>query len=465
MSQPKSGVLAFALACTAINTTAQAATADELAAIRQQIEVIRTQYETRLADLEKKLSEAERRLESAEHLPLAAQSPRASSVAPSGLDTSLILQGQFARMKDVAERNPTGFLPAGHEHGGDKRGFSTGHSELVLAANIDPYWRGKAVFALTNDQTVEVEEASFQRIGSDDGVGFKTGRFRSGIGYLNEQHPHAWDFVDAPLVYQALFGRHGAYTQEGVQLKWLAPLDDLALTFGAEAGRGVSFPATERNKNRQDSAALFAKLGGDLGASNSWQAGVSYLLTSATDREGHLEDASSPAVESFSKFSGKSQLWLADFVWKWAPDGNPSYRNFTFQTEVFARREDGDMACTNGDSGTSLCANQLGNYRSQQDGWYAQAVYQFMPRWRVGYRVDQLNSGTPSLNSINISPDNAFLQPYKPRRDSVMLDYRWSEFSRARLQLSQDKSMAGMTDNQLFLQYIMSLGAHGAHKF
>jgi hypothetical protein len=34
-----------------------------------------------------------------------------------------------------------------------------------------------------------------------------------------------------------------------------------------------------------------------------------------------------------------------------------------------------------------------------------------------------------------------------------------------RLQYAQDKSMAGITDNQWIVQYIMSLGAHGAHKF
>ena len=46
-----------------------------------------------------------------------------------------------------------------------------------------------------------------------------------------------------------------------------------------------------------------------------------------------------------------------------------------------------------------------------------------------------------------------------------MADYSWSEFSRLRLQYAHDKSMQGITDNQVTLQYIMSLGAHGAHKF
>ena len=46
-----------------------------------------------------------------------------------------------------------------------------------------------------------------------------------------------------------------------------------------------------------------------------------------------------------------------------------------------------------------------------------------------------------------------------------MLDYSPSEFSRLRLQLAHDNSRQGLPDKQLFVQYIMSLGAHGAHQY
>ena len=54
---------------------------------------------------------------------------------------------------------------------------------------------------------------------------------------------------------------------------------------------------------------------------------------------------------------------------------------------------------------------------------------------------------------------------YNPDRISLMLDYNPSEFSRIRLQLARDTSREEATDNQFFIQYIMSLGSHGAHKF
>ena len=89
-------------------------------------------------------------------------------------------------------------------------------------------------------------------------------------------------------------------------------------------------------------------------------------------------------------------------------------------------------------------------------------MYQFAPYWRVGVRRDQLDSGSVDygLNNSNLARTS-----FSPFKNSLMFDYNPSEFSRIRLQVAQDKSHQGVTDNQLFLQYQMSLGAHGAHQF
>ena len=54
---------------------------------------------------------------------------------------------------------------------------------------------------------------------------------------------------------------------------------------------------------------------------------------------------------------------------------------------------------------------------------------------------------------------------YHPGKNTLMVDFSPSEFSRLRLQLARDRARENVTDNQLFLQYQMSLGAHGAHSF
>jgi hypothetical protein len=80
----------------------------------------------------------------------------------------------------------------------------------------------------------------------------------------------------------------------------------------------------------------------------------------------------------------------------------------------------------------------------------------------VGARVDRLDGGRVDFGANQASLAGS---DYDPSRLSLMLDWAPSEFSRLRLQVARDKSRQGEPDNQLFLQYLMSLGAHGAHAF
>jgi hypothetical protein len=88
-------------------------------------------------------------------------------------------------------------------------------------------------------------------------------------------------------------------------------------------------------------------------------------------------------------------------------------------------------------------------------------VYQFMPRWRVGYRYDRLNPGSLAADAVIA----AWLHSdHDPERHTVMLDFSPSEFSRLRFQLARDEATEER-ETIATVQYIMSLGAHGAHKF
>jgi hypothetical protein len=83
-----------------------------------------------------------------------------------------------------------------------------------------------------------------------------------------------------------------------------------------------------------------------------------------------------------------------------------------------------------------------------------------MPRWRIGYRHDELDTdnGPQFVGTVLEDPASA------SKRDSLMLDWTHSEFSRLRLQYIYDQVLAE-SDRQFFLQYIMSIGAHRAHAF
>ena len=394
------------------------------------------------------------------------QSPRPRPASPSATAfnpaISLILAGRYANLsRDPDTYKLQGFVPTGGEVGPEARGFSLGESELGISASIDPTFSGRLTAAFAPDNSVGVEEAWFQGAGLFEGGNLRAGRFLSGIGYLNERHAHTWDFIDAPLVHQAFFG--GQIKTDGLQVRWVAPTDRF-VEIGAEVGSGTSFPGSGSGRNGVGSATLFAHLGDDIGANASWRVGASLLANKADDRA--YDDLNGAGIPVTNSFTGRTRTWGLDGIYKWAPGGNASRRNLTVQGEFFQRRESGTLAY---DTLGAAGATSTGDYSVVQNGWYLQAVYQFMPRWRVGARYDRLDSGTPRIGQIEsgalTAADFPILQGARPSRASLMFDFSPSEFSRFRLQLGADRSNPAVTDRQIFLQYIMSLGAHGAHSY
>ncbi|MCM2289733.1 MAG: TonB-dependent receptor [Sulfuritalea sp.] len=452
-------------ACGVLASFPAAAADADLQALREEIAQMKKSYEQRIDALEQRLAQAETARAPAS--PAAAPAPSANRAGGFNPEIGLNLQGALTSTKlDPATWTLQGFVPPGapDEIGPPRRrGFTAQETELTIAANVDPNFRGYLNLALTPDNSVELEEAYFQTLGLGAGFTLKGGRFLSGIGYNNERHPHTWDFADAPLAYTAFFGNK--LTAEGLQLKWLAPTETY-LEFGLEAGRDDGFPGSGKNKSGSALGAAFARTGGDVGIAHNWRAGLSYVATDPNARAYDGVDAA--GLGTSVGFTGRSRTVGADFVWKWAPNGNPAERNFKLQAEYFRRVESGSLSCAERDA-SGACGGAAGfsdSYRSSQSGYYLQGVWQFMPRWRLGYRYDKLDSGTASLGPTLVAADLPQLAAWKPQRNTVMLDYASSEFARLRLQFARDNSRGpGPTDNQLWLQYVMSIGAHGAHRF
>jgi hypothetical protein len=482
-ARPMKLLSAALVAALALPIAAHADDAADLAAIRKDMEAMRAAYEARLQALERRLQSAEATLaatpasSSASAAVATAAPPPATAVASSAASTavptpastptgaaagnasafnpsmSLILSGLYTHTsQDPARYSITGFaLPRDAEIGPGTRGFSLAETELGFAASIDPWLRGAANIAIAADNSVSIEEAYVQTTSLGNGLSLKAGRFFSGIGYLNPQHSHTWDFVDAPLAYQAMLGTQ--FGDDGVQLTWLPPLDQY-VELGVELGRGRSFPGTDTSRNGAGSFALTAHTGGDIGDSHSWRAGVSMLNSKASEQGLVATDAAGNRIDEL--FNGSTRVWVADAIWKWAPNGNATRTNFKLQGEYLHSTRDGNLVYDVGN------ANLASTVRARQSGWYVQGVYQFVPRWRVGARTERLDPGTPDYGaSSGLIPSS----DYHPRKDSLMLDFSPSEFSRVRLQLARDRAREGAADTQWFLQYQMSLGAHGAHSY
>lgn len=463
------------VAVLGISSVASAADREEVSELKQTLEQLRQEYEMRIRSLEERIDAAEQKAVaaqvSAETAP--ARGTRSTS-GPSSADRSfnpaisLVLQGRAARYsEDPEEWSLPGFQLGGESGPGDE-GLSISETELIASANVDDWFFAQATLGLHEEDgstEVDLEEAFLDTLRLPGGLGLRIGRFFTETGYINTKHAHAWDFVDAPLTSEAFLGGH--YFDDGLRLSWLAPTD-MFVELGVEALRGQRFPGGgDGSRFRGDAQNYFARLGNDVGTSNSFRVGLSHLRAEPTEREGgHGHGHDDHEDETFS-FGGDSQLSALDFIWKWAPDGDARKRNLVFQAEYFQRSEDGNVEFSD-DMGDALI-----DYDGTQRGYYAQGVFQFMPRWRAGIRYDKLwadndlrvTGNTSGETDDELLDESGLLGGHDPRRLTFMADYSHSEFSRLRLQYARDRSRPGDTDQQFLLQYVVTLGAHGAHKY
>ena len=413
----------------------------EIETLRAALDELRADYESRIADLEVRLAAAEQ----AESRAIApATSTRGGNTAFNPA-IGVIFQGQAWNYGNDPDDYTVQGFPFGGEAGPFAEGLAIGEAEININANVDDKftaWLTAPLVIEDGESGIEIEEAWIETTALPAALSLRFGRFFSAIGYLNSKHAHSWDFADQPLPYQAFLGDQ--FLDDGVQLRWVAPTD-LYIEAGTEVFRGSRYPAAGAADSGFGANSLFVNIGADAGRNSSWMAGLSQLRATSIDRESG--DEGEPLL-----FSGDSDTTIAHFVWKWAPNGNWQQRNLVIQGELLWRNEDGDYTLP---GGPPLA------YDSEQQGWYLQAVYQPFPRWRFGTRLDGLAMDPVAAEFAG----SALAAPGdEPRRFSLMTDWSNSEFSRLRLQYTRDDAGPG-SDSQWGLQYLFSIGAHGAHSF
>lgn len=370
---------------------------------------------------------------------IAGAQPAASPMNPSPIDWGLVLDGAHASEDlELAHR---------------ERGFGFGHAEFTAAGRIDDLFSGRLTAALHHhdgETEVELEEAFIDAPGLPGGLQVRAGRFLSQVGYLNERHAHADDFTERPLLYRAFFGTH--WSDTGLRLNWVAPTA-LYWRVGVEAFDGGRLASESADNGRSVGVTTFStRLGGDIGRSHSWQLGLSWLRNRITPAagddglHGEDEDHGHEHEEDHDHAHGAGytggRMFIADAVWKWAPDGNNAARQLRLSGE-YARVDD------------------LSEFASRDDiheAWYLAAVYRFAPRWELGARTGSLEVSEPHGDHFHRG---------RLRETSLMLAWVRSHFATLRLQWTTQRDRGGFehAGNAISLQYVMSLGAHGAHAF
>jgi hypothetical protein len=559
----KQSLMQGALLSALLTPIAASAAGDtDISNLRAELEAMRNQYENRIQALESRLSDAEhaaevaRQAAGADALSLPMTAPRvlrsrgqynqvpAGSRSAGMFDAvtsgsafnpqiSVILDGNYYQ-DDTDDGNGArlvseAFQPSrdnAHDHGADahshgdgghahnfaENGFNFREAELSLSATVDPYFDAATYISIDGDGNVELEEAYFETRALPYGLKVKGGKFLSDFGYINNQHPHQWDFVDQNLPYLNLLGFHGLQ-DTGLQLSWVPELPFYA-RIGGEALQGNQeiFGATVSDLEQEELNlgstntgprlyTLFAKAAPDLGKKHALQFGLSYAHaeqqqavqthTHAVEHEHHEEHEEHEEHEHMEEHTGEhaheeehqhaeeghsmhahsdgisetlhetglagnADLWGIDIVYKYDAPKAYGQGDITFQTEYL--RSIKDMTVR-----SSAHPEQIGSSRDYTtDGLYAQATYGFLPRWKAGLRYDVLGL----TNKVSGGRSESF-----GSSDRWTLDATWylSEFSQLRAQYAYNDILVTENErerfNAFYVQFLMSLGSHGSHKF
>lgn len=345
------------------------------------------------------------------------------------------------KQSELKVRGIPGYIANNEIFGIDRRkGFNLDSAELFIFAPVDPYFNLYANIP-ADENGATVEEAYFVTTSLPYGLQVKGGRFKSGFSRINSQHPHAWDFIDTPLVYRAFLGNEGM-NDNGVQVTYLPELP-FYLQVGGEVLQGENdrlFGADA--KGGPHAFTGFAKASFDTSDYSTILFGPSVLFGSSKNN----------STQENTTFTGNSQLFGFESVYKWKPS---TQKSLTVQGEYLYRHQTGNLV---DNPPLTFDSNPL---KRAQDGFYVQSLYQ-MGRWRVGARYDLLDIFTHDyiLDGKNVG------QGPRPWRATGALEWNGTEFSRLRLQYNHDMSgRDGRANDEWFLELILGIGAHAAHTF
>jgi hypothetical protein len=344
------------------------------------------------------------------------------------------------------------------DHDPQQRGFNARNLELALDGAIDPYFEGFAniVFKLDNDNETEVEaeEAFLQTTALPWGLQLKGGQFFAAFGRINAQHPHVWDFADAPLVNGRLLGPDGL-RGVGAQISWVMPFPWFSqFVLGVQngnGGTGFSF----RNRGEDDEffgrPTIDRKLRGVQDFVFLPRLETSFDLSPTQTL---LLGASGAFGPNDTGATSRTQIYGADIFYKWKPaNAEGGFPFVKWQTEAMLRRFEAGRGAHDEFPASEIFTDW---------GVYSQVVWGFGKGWTTGLRGDYLHFEQSELTGDD--------ERQSRWRLSANITWYPSEFSKVRLQYNHDflepnEALDRRDVDSIFLQFEFGLGSHSAHKF
>lgn len=308
-------------------------------------------------------------------------------------------------------------------------GFNLQQLELSVGASVDPFFRFDAnlVFGLFG---VELEEAYASTLALPHNLKVRAGQFLTRFGRLNNTHPHAWSFIDQPIVNSKFLGGEGSRGL-GAELSWLTPLpwyvelvgtttmadgECCARSFYGGDNLGVHSPADLLYTTR---VAQFFPLGDSL--SLLWGLSAQF----GPNASGH---------------GNRTEIYGSDLYLRYRPPSATSRMSLSLQLEGMFR------------------TRQVPDDVLQDFGGRGELIWEISPRFETGVR-HELVSG---VANDPLDPEWTSMR----HRSTAQFTFRPSHFSRLRFQTSAD--MPSFRDAPIYAAMLaleVLVGAHGAHAF
>lgn len=351
---------------------------------------------------------------------------------------------------------------------GDLRAFVTGDpndskkdelqldlhgAELMLGGYLNPFARADVVVAY-HDSAFELEEAYATILrGLPGGLQLKAGKYRLDFGKLNQLHPHAYSFLDTPLVHQELLGEEGL-ADVGINLNSQIPVGRAALTLSGNVLKGDFAQAHHHQHEEEPTVAAGRRLTlaslprheGDE-AEDEPETALGYserlaLYVPTGDYAGFEIGINALQGTLDRHTDRKVKLLGGDLKYRWAPD---RYRSLTVQGEWIRSRRD-------------VVHEHEGEAQEEieevdADGLYAFVDWRFAQRWNCGVIAEQTELAEEE--GVNV------------RRAGVFAGFQlMEETTLVRLLVRRtDHDERSKPYSEAILQLVFSLGPHRAHWF
>src|SRR5437667_2480301 len=251
---------------------------------------------------------------------------------------NLSFDGLFAVGTSTA-KDIEGLETGGHDP--KQRGFTVENIETTFEGKVDPYFRAQAAVVLQIDPQgesfIELEEAYADSLSLPANLQVRAGQFFTEFGRHNQNAPHAWDFVDQPLVMGRFLGDDGLRSA-GARLSLLTPTPFYSeLYFTVQNSQGATVHSFRNDNQGEPFFGRPSTQGRVKGLGD-----MLFVPRYATSFD--LSDSQTIVAGASGAFGnngtgGDTQLYGVDLFWKWkSPNQHAGFPFVSWTTEAMLRR-------------------------------------------------------------------------------------------------------------------------------